>query len=317
MTSNINYKLLSQEIIKNIRRKYSQQYLNQKLGYASNQMYRWESGGAHITWSEFFSLCNIAKIKLEDIFKSYFRYDLRDDDIVKFLKYLIGKESVSLISDKTGISISKIRRIFNSKSSLRLYDFFKIIFSYDKMESIGLVSELSGEFELKTLKDEIEFMDVIKKEYFRNPSFGLFLISLELNKYKDLKNHSDKVLSKLSGLSEKEIRIFSKKAIRSGFIKYQNNKLEIKPFHINDRGTKDEMISVRKYWSQKAQSAMDKKIDSNAFGSLVFSTSKKAQEKIISEYLRFFEQVKLIVNEDQSSKELPLVMNFHLFSTNN
>ena len=80
---------------------------------------------------------------------------------------------------------------------------------------------------------------------------------------------------------------------------------------------------MRKFWLKKAISALDSQEnvedskDKDSFGSIVFPTTYKTRQKIISLYLQFFEDMKDLVLEDKADPEIIQVLSFQLFNPKN
>lgn len=310
----IDTKNLSCELVRALRGKLSQGQLNKKLNFETNQLHRWEKGHSRISWNEFTNLADVLDINLPHLFTSYFRFNDNHEDIPKFLKHLFAGQSVGRIGKKVGITEGKLRRIFKGDTEINLDDFLKILFSLDPMESMAFSHDLVGNQKLPSLVSEKKRIDSFVKEYYSNPDLGLLLVCLTLPGYKKLNFHRDSWLSEASGISITEVHRLLSLTLKTGLTNKEKGKYILSTFKMSDRGGRSDMLKVRKHWMARAIKKIGKHSKRDAFGSLVFTTSNQARDKIIARYLRFFEELKEIVEEDKSEHEVSLVMNFHLFN---
>ncbi|EQC52198.1 DUF4423 domain-containing protein [Bacteriovorax sp. DB6_IX] len=310
----MDYKKIASEIIRAMRAELSQEQLNRKLNSSSNQVHRWEKGHTRVEWNDFLNISKALKLDINKLFYSYYRYENVTNSIHNFLNYLFAGQSIAKVSKKVNISESKLRRIMNSETSPTLDSILQILFSFDQMEAFALIHELTDGKPIPSLAEEKERSDLIVKSYHENPALGLILICLELPEYKSLSGHRDSWLSEITGIPIKEVNELLKLSEEVGLLIKDNGKYHAGKFKLSDRGDAQAMRRVRHYWTALALKKQERKSAHDAFGSIVFTTSKEAKEKIIARYLSFFDDFKQIVEEDQSPPELPFVMNFQLFT---
>ncbi|POB14479.1 DUF4423 domain-containing protein [Halobacteriovorax sp. DA5] len=314
ITTDFDFDELSQQLIRSIRGDKSQEWVNQKLGASSNIVHRWEKGHSKTSWEDFLSLCDIFKIDLKNILLSYLRYQDTLQEPSKLLDFIFSNKSLNDISSSCGITTSKLRRLKSGETGLCLNDFLQIVFGLDEMESMALVFELTSQKSIPLLDNYNKMRLEITKHYFDNPNIGIVLICLDLPAYKKLSFHQDSFLAKATGLSIKEVNDI--------LVICENNKLIEKvdgiyragKIKISDRGSRQQMNDIRKFWLEKAIANIKDKSEKDAYGSMVFNASQSARQQIIALYLRFFEDFKKIVSEDTDEDVVTLVLNFNLFN---
>lgn len=310
----LDYDLLAQQLIRAMRGDKSQEWLNKRLATNSNVIHRWEKGHSKASWEDFVSLCQVLKIDLQKQMLSYFRYQESLEDTVSILSHLFSNKKLNDIAETSGIKISKLRRLMSAQTSLSLNDFLQVIFSFDDMESMAFVFDISVNASIPLL-DELNSKRLnITRLYFDNPNIGLLLICLELPGYRKLSFHQDSFLAKASGLSIKEINELIKQSEENDLITLQDGLYVAGSIRFSDRGTSKEMLGTRKFWLNRSIDNMQCKTNLDAYGSIVFNTSQKARKEIIGLYLRFFEDFKKAVAEDTENDKVPLVLNFNLFN---
>ncbi|MGI4992867.1 hypothetical protein ACRXCV_09570 [Halobacteriovorax sp. GFR7] len=316
LSQEINYDELSQQLIRSIRGEKSQDWVNQKLDASSNIVHRWEKGHSKVSWADFLKLCKIFKIDIDFIFLSYLRFQDGAQNPDKLLDFLFSNKSLSDISNSCGISTSKLRRLKNGETGFCLNDFLQIIFGLDEMESMALVFELTSNRSIEILDQYNQMRLAITKHYFENPNIGHVLVCLDLPGYKKLSFHQDSFIAKASGLSIKEVNEIIDICEKNNLIEKVNGIYQAGTIKLSDRGSAKQMTDVRRFWLNKAISNLENKSGLDAYGSMVFNTSQSARQEIIALYLRFFEDFKKIVSEDEDKEEdaVTLVLNFNLFN---
>lgn len=91
----IRYAEVARELVRAVRGKLSQAQLNRKLGYETNQLYRWEAGKRSISWVNFEKLTRACKVDLRKVLKREFGYSGSADDSASLLRHFVGQSSVS------------------------------------------------------------------------------------------------------------------------------------------------------------------------------------------------------------------------------
>lgn len=314
LAKELDYDLLAQQLIRSIRSDKSQEWVNQRLGSSSNIVHRWEKGHSKASWEDFLKFCEVFRIDMKFIFLSYLRFQGGPDEVGELLNFLFSNKSLTDVSKSSGFAASKLRRLKNEETNLTLNDFLQIIFGFDDMESMALVYDLAANNSIPLLDESNKKRIEITKHYFSNPNIGLVLICLDLNAYKKLSFHQDGFIARASGLTLKEVNEILSLCEENELIEMKDGLYQSGPIRVSDRGTREQMLSIRKFWLEKSIAKMGSKTDLDAYGSMVFTTSQKARKDIIGLYLRFFEDFKKIVMEDEDEDLVPLILNFNLIN---
>src|SRR5210317_1938034 len=98
----MEFKLIASEIIRSLRGDLSQEQLNRKLGFKTNQVYRWEKGHAKVDWEDFILLSQKLKLDLDLLLRSYFRFNGSARDIKVLFEHLFAGQSIARISKRVG-----------------------------------------------------------------------------------------------------------------------------------------------------------------------------------------------------------------------
>jgi hypothetical protein len=316
----IDNKLIGQ-IIKSIRASKSQGYITLKLKHSSNIISKWESGQVRITWKDFVSLCNVCKINIDVAFENYFHYYgdiLNQSDLLAFI---VGNQKILKLAEQTSISYDKFLRLQKGETPLYVVDFFQILSRNEIGQLIGFLEQLIELSKLPAFKEHYEEKQKIINFSYKNPDMAAVYGSLKINQAKN-KTSIEQVAIEC-GLDLKNANELIKKMLELEILSQVKGKISTQSLDIaDDRGNKDGVRNVRAHWLKKAiatnenQEMLQPK-DRDSFGSIVFPTTYKTREKIISLYLKFFDDMKQAVVDDVDEPELLQVLSFQLFNPKN
>ncbi|HLE10751.1 MAG: hypothetical protein A2385_09280 [Bdellovibrionales bacterium RIFOXYB1_FULL_39_21] len=316
MSNKINYSTLTQELIKGLRGKKSQNYYNKRLKQKTNQIHRWETGKSKITWVEFMRLLQLFKIDFRLLLNRFFRFQGDVESISLFLTHLFGNKKISELSKTVQLSEFKIRRILNGSSPAYLADILKIIDLLNRFRFLGFLNALIDLNKIGEVKEQFAQISSFMKTYYENPRIGHILLALRLDGYKKLKKHDPSFLAQKVGISLSEVAHFLEILIKIGYVTKKDEKYLATSVQSDDSNDPKKQIQIRKYWTAQALLAMENHQAfplQDAFGSLLFTTNSAVKEKIISIYLKFFEDLKNCIMSDKREHDIVLALNFHLF----
>src|SRR5690606_32473435 len=190
----------------------------------------------------------IFKINLEVLFKSYFRYAGELENLSEFYTHIFAKKKLAEIEKATGISTAKLRRLKSGETQTSLVDFITIVFGLDRLESLAFVYDLTSGRSIPALDELKEQRERVANAYLKNPNIGLILVCLNLPSYQSLSFHQDSHLSKVSGISIKEVNEILAFCFANGFIVKEGELYKMAEFRLSDRGNKQDMINTRRFW---------------------------------------------------------------------
>ncbi len=316
----IDNKLIGQ-VIKNIRASKSQGYITLKLKHSSNIISKWESGQVRITWKDFVTLCDICKINIHKAFENYFHYYgdiLNQRDLLAFI---IGKQNTLKLAEQTSISYNKLLRLQKGQTPLYVVDFFLLLTKNEVGQLIGFLEQLIELPNLHAFKEYYEEKQKIINFSYKYPDMAAIYGSLNINQTKN--KTSIKQVGIECGIDFKSASELIEKMLELGILSQSKEKISTQSLNMaDDRGNRDGVKNVRAHWLKKAIAAIENQEmlqpkDRDSFGSIVFPTTYKTREKIISLYLKFFDDMKQAVIEDVDAPELLQVLSFQLFNPKN
>lgn len=109
------------DIIKHLRNKKSQQYMNKKLGYNFNQYAKWENGTKKVLWSDVINILKIQKINLSKDFLGRFisnttSLDETGPQFVQFFLKSYFKDDIKLFTQYLKVTVPRARRMIKDKN---------------------------------------------------------------------------------------------------------------------------------------------------------------------------------------------------------
>jgi hypothetical protein len=294
----MDYEQLASSILINLRGKFSQGHLSQKLGYKHNQIFKWETKERRIPWLAFTKLCSVKKIDLSKIIQENFRYSGDVTDAQCLLNYLIGKTEPKIVSKTLAISKYRFFGWLSGERLPYLDDMLKIFDCIEHRMSHFIVAVV-GEKNSTEMGIDLTY---VKFENFEanNPVFSAFLRLMETKSYKYAKKIEDGFFSEQLGINSAHEKSILKEALSLGLLQESNGKYKSKVANTDLRNS-NTIIQQRRYWYQEAIKRLDSKkfsVPENIFGNLVYSATDKEQDLIIERYLSFFNDVRSIINSN-------------------
>jgi hypothetical protein len=305
-----SYQQIVEMILRKIRGKTSQTHLSSKLGLKHNHVYKWESGTRKIQWRDFVKFCLLKKIDLQPLLFDLYLFNGDQSDFVAICKSILMDFPSQSLSHQLKISKFRIDAWRSGKGPFYLEDFICII---DKF------SHNLAEFSIYFLNHEdVDRLKVNLTEYkmrqfeMEHPIISLILRILESDGHAQSSEGSLQFVAQTIGLNEEEVQLLLDKANTLGFIAKKGLKYVSNGRHVDIRGKK--AAKQRRFWIEKALQFMDegKLIAPDfIFGNMIYCITQEGQNKILDEYLRFYNTARQIIEKDQGGY-IPIVMNFQM-----
>lgn len=304
-------------VVKFLRGKRSQNQINLKMGYSSNQVARWESGHSNISWSEFQRFCVVTKVPLQTILQYFFKGQEEKMSSSSLLSALAGQRSLKELASDTGLSYGKLRKWQIHSYEATVEEVFQVIKTLNYSLLLEFLNKLKILFMYKELNQDYDKLLEWKKAYYQNPRLQLALHAFSLKEYDKLKIHRAGYLAKLLNMGLKEEKEIIHLLESLGIIEFSTNskKYVILKFPLTSFGNTPEALKIREYWFnegiKKLQMKKSKQTE-DIFGSLVLLLTSKQKKLLASRILELvdeFRQCDDLENADQIQ-----VFNVQLFS---
>ena len=314
----MNYSLIKRELLKAIRGKHSQNYVNGKLGYSFNQVYRWEAGYKKIPWLDFVQLCRVCKVDLKAAFRYIDFFDLDPERYDILVKELVADDTLKMVGESIGCSQSQLSRWLNKKIVPTLENILKLIY-VRRSRLIDFVSQLT---DIHLIPSLLPFYIQEEKErelHFKYPYVAALIRVLDLKQYKGLREHSDTFVAKQLGLPEATVKEALSHLHSLKLIKIENKKAIPQSMRLHVGNNFEYNKRVRKYWTEKALEILNKLQPPKSFearksllGYNVFSVSEEGFQKIKKKYLEFYNDIRAILVDDKAETEMVKVLNLQI-----
>jgi len=128
--NDLDFKLLSLQLIRETRGSLSQAKLNEKMNFCFNQVSKWEIGRTAMKWSEYYDFAKHCDKPMDSILKKIFWTEGKEGTSSHFFPLLIGSQSIELVMKDYSISHSTVSRWIHGRSEPKLVDVLKAVHLY-------------------------------------------------------------------------------------------------------------------------------------------------------------------------------------------
>lgn len=309
-SGNMQYQQVVSSILRKIRGSTSQGHLSAKLGLKHNHVYKWESGIRKMQWSDFVKLCSLKKIDLQPLFFELYSFD---GDVISFAticKQIMMDFPSQSLSKQLGVSKFRIDSWRSGKGPFYFHDLICILdkFSHNLAEFSLYFLGLEEVNRLNIDLNDYE-MRKFEAEY---PIISLVLRILETDDHMSFAQASSRFVAQMTGLADTEVKSLLDKASALGFVSKKGDKYFSENLHIDIRGIK--AAKQRRFWIEKALHFLDEGklvAPDSIFGNIVYCISKEGQNKILDEYLKFYNSARGIIEKDRGG-HLPMILNIQM-----
>ena len=293
------------KLIRAIRGKRSQEKLSTLMGFKSNQLHRWESGAAPISWKHFLKLCRASRIPIGDIFESRFSIRLELDDWKEVIRFFSGNLSAQEITKNLGVTRHQFSRWKSGKVCPNAIYIFSLIdysstgvFSFfDKIISHIPAQELPTS--TKTTRDEIELL-------YELPYLSLISMALHLPEYLKLPHHEDDFIAKKASLSLMEVRTGLTRMKDAGIVNWDGKHYNPLAHKLSLAKNPQGLHGILKYFRMRAAQSFEKepfpkKVSRTDYK--VFTIATQDLEKLKRLYLSFYRDLDTLIGSSPENVE--------------
>ena len=312
------YTNVAQEIVKAVRGKRSQAFVNKRLGLSFNQVAKWETGRKRILWTDFIAICQICHCDLTKPLSEVLKFNGDISDFGSLVHRLVGNARMSEVSMHCGSSRFTIGRWYGGKICPDLCAILSLIDSFQSLLS-EFVAALVPIEKVPCLLQEYRRREKQKRLIYTYPEIGGVLRALELKKYIAMPKHETGFIAAQLGLSKKREKFLLRKMEDVGLIEYEEKKYRVKTKRLDLKGDFEGVQRVKSFWSKKGLKVLETfpanvPQDDKAFAFRLFSISATAKKQLFTKLHEFYDSVKLIITKDDEVPESILVLNVHLFT---
>jgi hypothetical protein len=314
----IDFEKLASELVRALRGKRSQISLSRKLGYRTNQLYRWEAGLRTISWADFVTLCHAVEAPLGAQLKSVLFFSGKPSGGSGLVKYLMKELPVSRVSSLTGLSRFSISRWVSQKTEPGLSEVLQLMHRLWSLLFVFLDGWIPTE-EIPSIASSFQQQKREKGLFYHRPLSTAVLESLKLEGYRSLKTHSDQWIADAIGADTNEIRELINELESVGLIAKMKSKYKVLRSFSSMNGNFALYKSVRAYWFQKSLDYYQERSvvpKSSLAPALTFACSEKAMQSIIASYRNFLTEMQSILSKDGKAAQHLMVHSSILLELN-
>ncbi len=305
MHAELNFKELAQEILRSLRGSKSQAYLNKKLGFTGNQVYRWEKGLRHIDWSDFVEVCRVQNVDLLKIFQVHFGYKEKSLKGALLVEYFVGNLTMKDAVQVTGFSRSVLTKWMKETTSPQLHHILQLI-EFPNQLLLTFVREVAGTYHFQSLEKYENHIQKLKEFYYAEPMLAGITAFLESSCFENKKEFV-RAMAQTFHTDEGHIESLLKRMAQLGLIEDTKSVAKVKIRNVDTRGSFDGSLRLRKYWYRFALQTLEKlqpQQTHHLFPFVVFCISEKAEKKLREAHYHYLAQIKAIVGEDAGDKNI-------------
>lgn len=297
------------EILKEIRGERTQEAMSELLGYKFNQWHKWESGQKAFMWENLLRVAEINSIDITEavrlVSNPHKPLNFRGGQLLRTIIERYTKFDILFLEERLETSKSTLYRLFD-KDDIEVAILLQCIgeLSYVLPQ---FVSCLTGENVKGELKDFISQ----PKKYIHiegsNPWLAAVEVSLQLDDYLKLEEHSDELISAKTGLDVQKVREGIRSLLEEGAIRIEGKKYASNVRNI-DLGPDLRMSSLfMKYWTLQACKRFETidgvPLSRKGWSCRVFAASDEAIEKVRAIHADFSAELSRIFIEDETRKK--------------
>ena len=315
---NLNYDLLAQQILIELRGELSQTQLSQNLGFSFNQVGKWESGVTNITWSDFIDICTDRKINWQESFNKTFSFHtgmlVERDNVFEILSKFWDKNDSAGLMKALSKSISTVVRLKADSSKITMSDVLKLADVRPFVLNVWLGQFLKP-MNLKEFQPKYEREQLILSGLVTLPWTPLVNACFWLVPYQELEEHSDLWIAKKIGLSEAQVKKSIQVLHAHDIIFLSDGKFKstIKDFTFMRR---EEVRLVTQFVLQKMTQAFSTNapvqpnyLKPSLNSQKIYPVSLEASKKIADTLVEFHHKINEILKTDQGHLEHVRVIN--------
>lgn len=292
MEEKLNFLLLQENVLKTLKGKRSSAQMSQRLGFKTNQFYRWESNHSTMTWKDFILVCRRQNLDLNNALKMGLHYSGKPSDESELIKHFFGRTTLSQISIRLNVSISTVSRWKQKKLDLPLEQFLRMA-GLSEYSLLNFLKFLLPNF---SFIREIEFKTSNERNLMtEHPYLAAVIRCFELVRYQNLKTHQSGFISEILGISLKEeVKAIELLEQSNMILKKPDGKYKAVSKQLNTEVDFNGWKKLREHWNQEANVyllGLQSPSSNSIWGYKVFSVNPDAITALKNCYLRFYQEM--------------------------
>lgn len=294
----------------------SQNYVNRKLGYKFNQVYRWESGYTSIAWSDFLKFASVCRVDTKSALSETLLFKGSQQKSEDLITHLIGDAKVSSVSTLLSKSRFTVGRWLRAESEPMLEDILALI-HFQGLALAEFIEKLVPLDSITEIEPQLLSRKRQKQLFCEEPRVAAVLVCFTLSSYLQLPRHEVGFVANKLNLDLDTEKILIQKLVEVGLIHNVDGKFKVADARINTRSNFEDWLGLRKFWTKQALEYLEnlkaQPNDVTTFGYHVFAISPKATKELQKALVDFYSNAKAIIGNDKDTAEEIFLLNLQLF----
>lgn len=304
----LDFECLARELVIAVRGKYSQAQLNNKMKFRTNQIYRWESGQAKITWPDFARLCAAARRPFGQALRNGLTYYGPTQDTRMLVQRLAADLRQAELARLAGVTRTVATRWLSGRAVPTLAHVLRLIPARDLSLAIFIGALIDDPKRVPSLARELASEDAEREVHFRLPYVGAVILCLRTPGYAALPRHEDGFIARHLGITIEQEREAITQLVTAGAISLRRERYVPRRVSISLSGDRAGNLALRKYWAGRGLALLnDAPPGPLMWPQLVFNTTPEKYAVIWNKLLKLYDEiVHLTANEEIEADEIYL-----------
>lgn len=291
---NFSHEKLARELLVAVRGKLSQVQLNRKMKFRSNQIHRWETGTAKISWKEFCTLALASGVPLESACEEFLCFSYTPANAPKLIAHLAGPANQTEVAKIAGVSRSMVSRWLAGKIDPSLEQILLLI-DASTWPFPSFVGALAGEKKLPSMEAELIAQQKERELHYRYPWVGPLLLTFLSPEYRKLPAHREGFAARAIGISLEQERTALAELKLVGAVEMVEKKYRPRIRRINVAGNRAGNRRIREYWMGRCMAWLKSDAPAPArpgqWPYMVFSMHPDNFEKIRGKIMQLYQEI--------------------------
>lgn len=315
----MDYEMLSRELVRALRAGRSQAALARRLGYQSNVVYTWESGRCFPTAARFLQAAARTGVDVQGAVTRFYgavppwlasTEVTSPKGVARLLSDLRGRTPIVQVAAASHLSRFAVSRFLQGTTEPRLPDFLRVLEAVS-LRLLDLLALLVDPEELPSIAQTWRDLEATRRAAYDEPWTLGVLRALELADYQRLPSHQSGWIAKRIGISLEEEQRCLSLLQRSKQIRMTNGRWSlVRVLTVDTRRDAAMARNLRRWWSEVALERLNRG-DEGLFAYNLAGVSSRDYDRLRELHRTYFRQARAIVSQSEPVERVVL-LNTHV-----
>lgn len=321
MTTPLDTRAVSRELLRSWRGRRSQVAQSRRLGYSTNVAYAWESGRRFPTAAEAMRCLALSGRDIEQVWTTFngarpawLGHVAADQPagIAAALRDLRGRTPIDDIAARSGLSRFAVSRALSGQTQPRLPDFLALVDALS-LRLLDWLAAAAPVAELPSVASAWSQLEAQRRAAYALPWTQAVLRAIELADYQALPSGGDAWIARRLGVPDAVARDCLDALAAGGQITWDGSRWQLSGSEALDT-RRDRALGVRnkQFWARTGLEQLAAGSD-GLFSYNVFSVSQRDLQRLRHLHLAYFRQLRSVVAESEPAERV-VVANVQLFA---